>query len=149
MMRRTLIALATALATLSPLSSQAQAPSANPQEITYLLPAPAILPAFGPWMLAQAKGYYAQEGLNVKFVSGRGGVDVAKQIGAGNAVSGGAIGDTPIFARGQGIPVKAVAVMGAGFDGLKAVLMAPVELEPGKDGRPRRARRVLNDKAKI
>ena len=60
MMRRTLIALATALATLSPLSSQAQAPSANPQEITYLLPAPAILPAFGPWMLAQAKGYYAQ-----------------------------------------------------------------------------------------
>jgi NitT/TauT family transport system substrate-binding protein len=52
--------------------------------------------------------------LNVKFVSGRGGVDVAKQIGAGNAVIGGAIGDTPIIARGQGIPVKAVAVLGAG-----------------------------------
>jgi NitT/TauT family transport system substrate-binding protein len=84
------------------------------QEVTYLLPAPGTLPAFGPWMLAQAKGYYKAEGLDVKFVSGRGGVDVAKQIGAGNAVVGGAIGDTPIIARAQGIPVKAVAVLGAG-----------------------------------
>ncbi|MCY1531799.1 Riboflavin-binding protein RibY [compost metagenome] len=84
------------------------------QEITYLLPAPGTLPAFGPWMLAQAKGYYEQEGLKVNFVTARGGVDVAKQIGAGNAVIGGAIGDTPIIARAQGIPVKAVAVLGAG-----------------------------------
>lgn len=84
------------------------------QEITYLLPAPGTLPAFGPWMLAQAKGYYKEEGLDVKFVTARGGVDVAKQIGAGNAVIGGAIGDTPIIARAQGIPVKAVAVLGAG-----------------------------------
>jgi NitT/TauT family transport system substrate-binding protein len=84
------------------------------QEVTYLLPAPGTLPAFGPWMLAQAKGYYAAEGLDVKFVTGRGGVDVAKQVGAGNAVIGGAIGDTPIIARAQGIPVKAVAVLGAG-----------------------------------
>jgi NitT/TauT family transport system substrate-binding protein len=65
-------------------------------------------------MLAQAKGYYEQEGLKVNFVTARGGVDVAKQIGAGNAVIGGAIGDTPIIARSQGIPVKAVAVLGAG-----------------------------------
>jgi NitT/TauT family transport system substrate-binding protein len=84
------------------------------QEVTYLLPAPGTLPAFGPWMLAQAKGYYKAEGLEVKFVTGRGGVDVAKQVGAGNAVIGGAIGDTPIIARAQGIPVKAVAVLGAG-----------------------------------
>ena len=93
-------------------------PSAHAQttltEVTYLLPAPATLPAFGPWMMAQAKGYYAQEGLKVSFVSGRGGVDVAKQVGAGNAIIGGAIGDTPIIARAQGIPVKAVAVLGAG-----------------------------------
>jgi NitT/TauT family transport system substrate-binding protein len=93
-----------------PMMAKAQAM----QEITYLLPAPSTLPAFGPWMIAQAKGYYAAEGLDVKFVTGRGGVDVAKQIGAGNAVIGGAIGDTPIIARAQGIPVKAVAVMGAG-----------------------------------
>lgn len=84
------------------------------QEVTYLLPAPGTLPAFGPWMVAQAKGYYKAEGLDVKFVTARGGVDVAKQVGAGNAVIGGAIGDTPIIARAQGVPVKAVAVLGAG-----------------------------------
>jgi NitT/TauT family transport system substrate-binding protein len=103
--------LASALLAVLPGVSQAQAPL---QEITYLLPAPGTLPAFGPWMLAQAKGYYKAEGLDVKFVAARGGVDVAKQVGAGNAVIGGAIGDTPIIARAQGIPVKAVAVLGSG-----------------------------------
>ncbi len=96
------------------LSVSMAATAAPLQEITYLLPAPSTLPAFGPWMLAQAKGYYEQEGLKVNFVAARGGVDVAKQLGAGNAVIGGAIGDTPIIARAQGIPVKAVAVLGAG-----------------------------------
>jgi NitT/TauT family transport system substrate-binding protein len=104
------LACVLAAAVLAPLGAQAQAL----QEVTYLLPAPATLPAFGPWMLAQAKGYYKAEGLDVKFVAARGGVDVAKQVGAGNAVIGGAIGDTPIIARAQGIPVKAVAVLGAG-----------------------------------
>jgi len=109
--RRACLALCTAAASLVlPMHTQAQAL----QEITYLLPAPAILPAFAPWMLAQARGYYKAEGLDVKFVAARGGVDVAKQVGAGNAVIGGAIGDTPIIARAQGIPIKAVAVLGSG-----------------------------------
>ena len=103
--------LSSSILTVLPTTVFAQA---NLQEITYLLPAPSTLPAFGPWMIAQAKGYYKAEGLDVKFVSARGGVDVAKQVGAGNAVIGGAIGDTPIIARAQGIPVKAVAVLGAG-----------------------------------
>ena len=76
------LACALAAAVLTPLGAQAQAL----QEVTYLLHAPATLPAFGPWMLAQAKGYYKAEGLDVKFVAARGGVDVAKQVGAGNAV---------------------------------------------------------------
>ncbi len=82
------------------------------KEITYLLPAPGFLPAFGPWQLAKYRGYYKAEGLDVKFQVARGGVDVAKQVGAGNAVIGGAIGDTPILVRANGIPVKAVAVLG-------------------------------------
>jgi NitT/TauT family transport system substrate-binding protein len=102
--------LMTSFLALTPLGVQAQ----SLQEVTYLLPAPSNLPAFGPWMVAQARGYYKAEGLDVKFVTARGGVDVAKQIGAGNAVIGGAIGDTPIIARAQGIPVRAVAVLGAG-----------------------------------
>lgn len=110
LMRRTCLAILASTALFGSVAAQAQ----NLQKITYLLPAPGTLPAFGPWMLAQAKGYYAAEGLEVEFVSGRGGVDVAKQVGAGNAVIGGAIGDTPIIARAQGIPVKAVAVLGSG-----------------------------------
>lgn len=84
------------------------------ESITYLLPAPKTLPAFAPWVIAQQQGYFKDEGLEVNFVSGKGGVDVAKQVGAGNAPIGGAIGDTPIIVRANGIPVKAVALMGAG-----------------------------------
>jgi len=108
--RRACLALFSAISLTGPMAVHAQAL----QEVTYLLPAPGTLPAFGPWMIAQARGYYKAEGLDVKFVTARGGVDVAKQIGAGNAVIGGAIGDTPIIARAQGIPVKAVAVLGSG-----------------------------------
>ena len=86
--------------------------SFSQEEITYLLPAPSFLPAFAPWMLAQQRGYFAQEGLKINFVTAKGGVDCAVQVGAGNAPIGGAIGDTPIIARAQGVPVKAVALLG-------------------------------------
>ncbi len=84
------------------------------EKITYLLPAPPSLPAFAPWVLAKHLGYYTQAGYEVDFVVARGGVDVAKQIGVGNAPIGGAIGDTPIIVRGNGVPVKAVGLMGGG-----------------------------------
>lgn len=104
--------LKTTLALAAAMAAVAQPARAQTEEVTYLLPAAAFLPAFGPWMLAQSRGYYAQEGLKVNFVVAKGGVDVAKQVGAGNAQIGGAIGDTPIIARAQGVPVKAVAVLG-------------------------------------
>ncbi|MDD1021181.1 ABC transporter substrate-binding protein [Pseudomonas sp. TNT2022 ID1048] len=87
---------------------------AAPVEVTYLLPAPPNLPAFAPWIIAKEKGYYAAQNLNLTFIAAKGGVDVAKQIGAGNALMGGAIGDTPIVVRANGIPVRAVAVLGSG-----------------------------------
>jgi NitT/TauT family transport system substrate-binding protein len=87
---------------------------ASAQDVTYLLPAPLSLPAFGPFVVAQQRGYFKAEGLNVTFQVGKGGVDVAKQVGAGNAVIGGGIGDTPIIVRPNGVPVKAVAVLGGG-----------------------------------
>lgn len=99
---------------LSALALCAAAAQAAPEEVTYLLPGPPNLPAFAPWMLAQQNGYYADENIKVSFVVGKGGVDVAKQVGAGNAVIGGAIGDTPIIVRANGVPVRAVAVLGAG-----------------------------------
>ncbi|AZD18907.1 ABC transporter substrate-binding protein [Pseudomonas chlororaphis] len=83
-------------------------------DVTYLLPAPPNSPAFAPWIIAKEKGYYAAQDLNLTFIAAKGGVDVAKQIGAGNALLGGAIGDTPIVVRANGIPVRAVAVLGSG-----------------------------------
>lgn len=112
MTNRRSVLRAVAIGATAMLVTVAQPARAQTEEVTYLLPAAAFLPAFGPWMLAQSRGYYAQEGLKVNFVVAKGGVDVAKQVGAGNAQIGGAIGDTPIIARAQGVPVKAVAVLG-------------------------------------
>src|SRR5216684_4316769 len=89
------------------------APRAEAAEtVTYLFPAPPSLPAFGPIQLAQGKGYFAAAGLDVKFAVGRGGVDVAKQVGAGNAPLGGIVADAPIMVRQNGVPIKMVAVFG-------------------------------------
>src|SRR5882757_5811562 len=89
------------------------APTAQAAEtITYLFPAPPSLPAFGPIRLAKGKGYFAEAGIDVNFAIGRGGVDVAKQVGAGNAPLGGIVADGPIMVRQNGVPIKIVAVFG-------------------------------------
>jgi len=85
---------------------------AEPQDVTFLMPAPPNLPGFAPWIIAQQKGYYAQLGLRVNWVAAKGGVDVAKQVGAGNALFGAASGDVPIIVRANGVPVRNVAVLG-------------------------------------
>lgn len=90
-------------------STGAQAQARN---ITYLLPAPASAIAFAPLMLAQKKGYFEHAGLKVRFVSVQGGADVGKQLAAGNGDLGGALGDTPIVLRPNGIKVKGVALLG-------------------------------------
>src|SRR2546425_12816546 len=84
------------------------------EEVNYLMPAPATLPSFIPWALAQQRGYYAKEGLKVSYHVARGGVDVSVQVGAGNGAIGGGLGDTTIITRAQGIPVETVAVLGGG-----------------------------------
>jgi NitT/TauT family transport system substrate-binding protein len=82
------------------------------ESVTYLFPAPPSLPAFGPIRLAKGKGYFADAGIDVSFATGRGGVDVAKQVGAGNAPLGGIVADGPIMVRQNGVPIKIVAVFG-------------------------------------
>lgn len=105
--------LAGASATLAMGGTLISTPGARADEdVTYLFPAPPILPAFGPIRLAQGKGYFKEAGLNVTFAVGRGGVDVAKQVGAGNAPIGGIVADGPIMVRGNGVPVKIVCVFG-------------------------------------
>jgi NitT/TauT family transport system substrate-binding protein len=91
----------------------ATSPAASAAEtVTYLFPAPPSLPAFGPIRLAKGKGYFSEAGIDVNFAVGRGGVDVAKQVGAGNAPLGGIVADGPIMVRQNGVPIKIVAVFG-------------------------------------
>ena len=89
-------------------------PAAALEEITYLVPAPVELPNQGPLVVAKALGLYAKGGYDVTFLTARGGVDVAKQVGVGNAPIGNALGDTSIIVRANGVPVRTVAVQGAG-----------------------------------
>ena len=112
-MRFTKRALAAAVAAAAVASAAAGAAEAA-KKVNYLLPAPGFLPAFAPWQLAKHKGYYAAEGLEVTFQTSKGGVDVAKQVGVGNAPIGGGIGDTPILVRPNGIEVRSVALLGGG-----------------------------------
>ena len=85
---------------------------ARAEKVTFLLPSVPASPAFAPFMLAQHKGYYKAEGLEVEFETGKGGADVAKHVGAGNADLGVSIGDSVLIFRSNGVPVKAVAVLG-------------------------------------
>lgn len=104
----TLLRLSAAIFTVLFLAASASAA----EKVTYLFPAPSILPAFAPFQIAKAKGYYQAEGLDVTFAVGKGGADVATQVAVGNADLGGAIGDTSIIVRPNGLAVKGVALLG-------------------------------------
>jgi NitT/TauT family transport system substrate-binding protein len=91
---------------------EATYPARADEKLTYLFPAPPTLPAFGPIQLAKGRGYFSQAGLDVNYAVGRGGVDVAKEVGAGNAPLGGIVADGPIVVRQNGVPIKIVAVFG-------------------------------------
>src|ERR1700736_4212933 len=67
------------------------------ESVTYLFPAPPSLPAFAPIRLGEGEGYFAEGSIDVTFAMVRGGVDVAKQVGAGNAPLGGIVADGPIM----------------------------------------------------
>jgi NitT/TauT family transport system substrate-binding protein len=102
------------------------------EKITYLFPAPPLLPAFGPIRLAQGKGYFKAAGIDVSFATGRGGVDVAKEVGANNVPLGGIVADAPIIVRQNGVPVKIVALFGGkGF--MQLVVRADSGIEKPAD----------------
>ena len=83
------------------------------ETLSYLFPAPSFLPAFMPHQIAQKRGYFTAEGLTVTFQTGRGGADTAKQVGSNNADLGGGVGETTMIVRANGVPVRAVALLGA------------------------------------
>lgn len=106
-MRRFVIGCAAAaMIALSAFGASAQ------EKVTYLFPAPDFLPAFAPFQLAKAKGYFTEAGIAVTFQVGKGGADVATQVAVGNADMGGGIGDTPIIVRANGLEIRGVALLG-------------------------------------
>jgi NitT/TauT family transport system substrate-binding protein len=83
------------------------------EPVTYLFPAPVFLPAFMPFHLAAKRNYFTANGVEVTFRTGRGGADVAIQVGASNADLGGGLGETSIIVRPNGLAVRAVAQLGS------------------------------------
>ena len=68
----------------------------------------------------------------MSYAVGRGGVDVAKEVGAGNVPIGGIVADAPIVVRQNGVPVKMVAVFGGkGF--MQLVVRADSDIEKPAD----------------
>jgi NitT/TauT family transport system substrate-binding protein len=90
------------------------APAAALDRVRYILPVPAETPSVGIWQIAKHLGYYKDEGIDVEFIVGKGGVDAATQVGANNADFSGGIGDTSMIVRGNGVPVKAIMLFGGG-----------------------------------
>ncbi|MDH7799463.1 MULTISPECIES: ABC transporter substrate-binding protein [unclassified Beijerinckia] len=105
-------AMAAVLALAAPVQSHAL------EKINFLIAAPLALPAFGPLIMAEENGYYKDAGYEVEFHTARGGLDIAKQVGVGNAEFGLSLGDAPIVVRGNGIPIKVVATLGGGALGV-------------------------------
>jgi NitT/TauT family transport system substrate-binding protein len=107
-MRRCIVLLSAWLLALAPAAGHAA------DHISFVLPGPLELPSFVVFQLAKYRGYYKDAGLDVELLSGRGGVDGATQVGAGNADMAEALGDAAIIVRSHNVPVRLVAVMGGG-----------------------------------
>ncbi len=69
------------------------------EKMTYLFPGPSNLPAFIPCQLALKRGYFTANKLEVAFQAVRGGAEVAKHVGSGNAELGRGVGETPMIVR--------------------------------------------------
>lgn len=67
----------------------------------------AAVPYYAPLYLAQEKGYFAEQGLDVEFYYSAG-ADIVKNVGVGNVEFGFPNADSVIVGRGAGIPVKVV-----------------------------------------
>lgn len=83
-----------------------------PDKVTMMFPASQDMPNVTVFQIAKYKRYYADAGLDVQFLEGKGGVYAARQVGAGHADFADVFGDTEIVERSQGLPIKLVALLG-------------------------------------
>lgn len=66
---------------------------------------------YAPFLVAQEKGFYAEEGLNVKMIPGKGSGISTKLVASGENDFGIAAADVVLIAKTKGMPLKAVTVI--------------------------------------
>jgi len=79
-----------------------------PEQVTFSLDY-ILYGGHAPYFLAQERGYFAERGLDVNIVEGKGSASTAQVVGAGSAQLGQIDGSVVIRAVAQDIPIKAVA----------------------------------------
>lgn len=89
-----------------------QRPIGNATPVSVRLPIPIIEAGSAPFFVAQDRGYYAEEGLDVKFEMGSRELNPVKTVAAGTDTFGVLGGpDTLLVARSKGQPLKAIMVV--------------------------------------
>ena len=94
------------------------------------------VPYYAPLYLAQEKGYFAEEGLNVEFYYAAA-ADIVKNVAAGNVEFGFPNADAVVAAKAQDIPVKVVHTtyqegLGAIIFGTDSGIKTPADLKGKK-----------------
>jgi NitT/TauT family transport system substrate-binding protein len=64
-----------------------------------------------PYYVGLKKGFYKDEGLDIKIAPGTGSNDTVKLVGTGNDMFGVAVADAVVVGRGRGVPVVSTAVL--------------------------------------
>jgi len=93
-------------------------------KVRFMLASVPDLPSFALHRIADHLGYYKEAGIDIEFMPGKGGVDAATQLGAGNADISSGIGDTSMIVRANGVTVKGIVLIGGGS---LMVLATPVD----------------------
>ncbi len=93
-----------ATSTTAPVSAAAPVPDKVTFSLDYIL-----YGGHAPYFLAQERGYFAEQGLDVSIVEGKGSTSTAQVVGAGSAQLGQIDGSVVIRSVAQDIPIKAVA----------------------------------------
>jgi NitT/TauT family transport system substrate-binding protein len=88
-------------------------PAEAAEKISFRLNWLADAGVLSPYIAAKAKGFYAQEGLDVEFVAGTGSADSVKLLGANQNPLGQADAVSVIQGRVRDVPVKAVMAIDA------------------------------------
>ena len=116
-------------------AGETAAPAGDLKKVSIQIDGSAV-PYYAPLYLAQEKGYFAEEGLDVEFYYAAA-ADIVKNVAAGNVEFGFPNADAVVAAKAQGIPVKVVHTtyqegLGAIIFGSDSGISTPADLKGKK-----------------